>query len=242
MRKAAVSLLAALVPVVAAVAQNAPGAKATPKPDMLEGAAAFAVRPPDEGSPFFAERQAAVVALSKETVVQTPPQDANVQVVNPQMVAIYPRTKNTPDSASAMFTKFFTEMFSSIKFHTVHYEPTTEKLQIEPKNVSLNKNKELETTYTVTNNTGKLIRLDFNTTQRIDLVTTDASGKVVDRWSDDRASTPQDGIIILNPKERIEYNEKIPTREMKSGESYTIQSEMVGYPDYTVSKTIIPSP
>ena len=121
-------------------------------------------------------------------------------------------------------------------------EKTTEKLTLEPPHFELSKKKELDATYTVRNNTGKLMRLDFSTTQRIDLITTDASGKVVDRWSDDRAATPQDGIIIINPKERIQYDEKVPTREMKPSQSYTIQSELTGYPDYTVSKTVVPSP
>jgi len=226
-----VTLLALLAPTVV-FAQTAPGAKPTPRPDMRQGVEAFALRPPDEGSPFFTDREAAKAALDQGTVQHTE-QDA---------VAIYPRVKNSPDSASAMFTKFFTEMFASVKFKALRNEKTTEKLQLEPPHFSLSKQKDIDATYTVRNNTRKLIRLDFSTTQRIDLITTDASGKVVDRWSDDRAAQPQEGIIIINPKERIQYDEKIPTREMKPAESYTIQSEVTGYPDYTVSKTVVPSP
>ncbi|CAN5812955.1 hypothetical protein BH09VER1_BH09VER1_33300 [soil metagenome] len=199
---------------------------------MRQGAEAFAMKAPDEGSPFFSEREAAKVALEKEGTTNT----------NQNGVAIYPRAKESPNSASAMFTGFFTEMFASVKFKTLHNEPTTEKLKIEPAHFELSKHKELDTIYTVQNNTGKLMRLNFATTQRIDLVTTDASGKVIDKWSDDRATTPQDGIIIINPKERIQYDEKIPTREMKPEQSYTVQSQIVGYPDYTVSKTVVPAP
>lgn len=227
-----VTLLALLTPVLA-FGQTAPGARPTPRPDMRQGAAAFAMRAPDEGSPFFADREAAKVALEK----------AGTSNSNAEGVATYPRVKDSPNSASAMFTGFFTEMFASIKFKTIaRNEKTTEKLRIEPAHFELSKNKELDSTYTVQNNTGKLMRLNFATTQRIDLVTTDASGKIIDKWSDDRAATPQDGIIIINPKERIQYDEKIPTREMKPAQSYTIQSEVVGYPDYTVSKTVVPAP
>lgn len=226
-----VTLLALLVPALA-FGQAAPGARPTPRPDMRQGAAAFAVRTPDEGSPFFADREAAKVALEK----------VGTNNNNPEGVAIYPKVKDSPNSASAMFTGFFTEMFASIKIKTIHNEKTTEKLRVEPAHFELSKNKELDTSYTVQNNTGKLMRLNFATTQRIDLVTTDASGKIIDKWSDDRAATPQDGIIIINPKERIQYDEKIPTREMKPAQSYTIQSEVVGYPDYTVSKTVVPAP
>ncbi len=225
------TILALVTPVVV-YAQNAPGARPTPRPDMRQGAEAFAIRPPDEGSPFFEERNAAQVALAS---VGT---DNNKE----SGVAIYPKVKDSPDSATAMFTRFFTTMFSSVKWRTVHTEKTTEKLQLQPAHFELSKQKELDATYTVKNNTGKLMRLDFTTTQRIDLVTTDASGKVVDRWSDDRTTQPQDGIIIINPKERIQYDEKVPTRDMKPAQSYTIQSQVVGYPDYTVSKTVVPSP
>jgi hypothetical protein len=212
-----------------ALAQTAPGAKPTPPPSPQQAASAFAVTAPDEGSPFFAEREAA-------RILATQPQAQARQ----DALAVYPKVKNSDDSASAMFGKFFTEMFSSINFRKLRGRRTTEGLTIEPPTFSLADRREVEGTYTLRNNTSKLIRLDYQTSQRIDILTKDANGNVIDRWSDDRAFKPQEGIVILNPKERIEYREKIPTRDMKPGESYTIQAEVIGYPEYTASKPVTP--
>ena len=111
-----------------------------------------------------------------------------------------------------------------------------------PRSFPWSERRELDTTYTVRNNTKKIIRLDFNTTQRIDILTSDASGKVIEKWSEDRAFQLQEGIVIINPKERIEYSEKVATREMKPSETYTIKADVVGYPDYTATTTSRPRP
>jgi hypothetical protein len=212
-----------------ALAQIAPGAKPTPPPSPQQAASAFAVTQPDEGSPFFAEREAA-------RILATQPQAQARQ----DALAVYPKVKNSDDSATAMFGRFFTDMFSSINLRKLQGRKTTENLTIDPPGFSLADRREIEGVYTLRNNTGKLIRLDYETSQRIDIVTKDENGNVIDRWSDDRAFKPQDGVVILNPKERIEYREKIPTRDMKAGQPYTIQADVVGYPEYTATKPVTP--
>ena len=157
-------------------------------------------------------------------------------------MATFPKSKDSPDSATVIFTKFFTEMFASVKFGRLRVEKTTQNLAVEPSEFSLAERRELNSTYTVRNNTKKIIRLDFNTTQRIDILTSDASGKVIEKWSEDHGFQVQEGIVIINPKERIEYPEKVATREMKPSETYTIKADVVGYPDYTATTTVTPSP
>jgi hypothetical protein len=218
------AILLALVAPGILLAQQAPGAKPTPKPAVSYPASAFAVIPRDEGSPFFAERQSAKLALPEDTV------------------AVFPKSKDSPDSVTTIFTKFFTDMFASLKFGRLRAEKTTQNLAVDPSEFSLSERRELDTTYTVRNNTKKMIRLDFNTTQRIDILTSDASGKAIEKWSEDRAFQLQEGIVIINPKERIEYSEKVATREMKPSETYTIKADVVGYPDYTATTTVTPAP
>lgn len=229
--KAAVILLAIVVPGLA-YAQRAPGAKHPPKASPEEAVAAFAVRPPDEGSPFFSEREQARNALRQQGRDQA----------DSDSLATYPRVKDSPDSATAIFARFFTDMFSSVRLGKLRGEKTTEKLQVEPGQFSLSDRRELDATYTLRNNTGKIIRLEYPTTQRIDIFTTNPSGKVIEKWSDDRAFQPREGVVIINPKERIEYSEKVPTREMKPRETYTIQAEVIGYPDYTATSSVTASP
>jgi len=222
-------LLAQQLPLLS---QRVPGEKPSPTPAVSYPPSAFAIIPPDEGSPFFAERQSAKFAMSKEG------QDLRAQ----DTVADYPRSKDSPDSVTAMFTRFFTDMFSSIKLGRLRAEKTTQNLKVEPQDFSLAERRELDSTYTVRNNTKKIIRLDFNTTQRIDILTSDSSGKVIEKWSEDRAFQLQEGIVIVNPKERIEYSEKVATRDMKPLDPYTIKAEIIGYPDYTATTTVTPSP
>ncbi len=211
---------------------QAPGASPTPKPTLEKGVESFAVGVPDEGSPFFSERLAAKYALTQ------PGQEKLRQ----DSVAVYPRVKNSPDSASGMLRSFFTDMFASVKMGSLRGETTTEKLLLDPANFSVQDQRGLDATYTIRNNTGKIIRLDYKTTQRMDILTKDPTGKVLERLSDDRAFLPKEGIVIINPKERIEYNEKVATRDMKADGTYSIQAEVTGYPDYTLTKTVTPAP
>ena len=218
------AILLALIAPGILLAQEAPGAKPSPTPAVSYPASAFAVIPPDEGSPFFAERQSAKLELPEDTV------------------AVFPKSKDSPDSVTTIFTKFFTDMFASVKFGRLRAGKTTQNIAVDPSEFSLSERRELDTTYTVRNNTKKIMRLDFNTTQRIDILTSDASGKVIEKWSEDRAFQLQEGIVIINPKERIEYSEKVATREMKPSETYTIKADVVGYPDYTATTSVAPSP
>jgi len=221
-------ILAAFAPTLALAQQ----VSRPQKLDAPAAASAFAVQAPDEGSPFFSVREAAASYASQES--------SQARAANE--VAIYPKVKDSPGSATAMFSRFFTDMFSSIKIKALNSEPFTEKLTITPREFSLQDRRDLETTYSVKNNTGKMVRLTFPSSQRIEIQTRDANGNVVDKWSDDRAFKPQDGIVIINPKERIEYVEPVPTREMKAGESYSIQTDVVGYPDYTATQVVTPTP
>ncbi|PTX96962.1 hypothetical protein DB345_07235 [Spartobacteria bacterium LR76] len=222
----------ALIAILPLAAQAQDLTPAADKVAAEQAAAAFAVRPLDESSPFFVQRERAKFDLSQAG--QARAADANV--------AVYPRVKNSENAASTMVTRFFTDMFSSIHIGRLRQEPTTETLTIEPKSFSVGDRRELDTTYVVRNNTNKLLRLDFTTSQRLEIITRDAAGNVIDKWSDDRAFKPQEGIIIINPKERIQFNETVPTRDMKPAEPYTIQADVVGYPDYSANKIVTPSP
>ena len=61
-----------------------------------------------------------------------------------------------PDSVTTMFTRFFTDMFASIRLGRLRPEPTTETLLVEPSEFSLAERRELDTIYTVRNNTKKI--------------------------------------------------------------------------------------
>ena len=207
MKRAVLILLAAgLAPLLA---QNA-----KPKSPPVDPSTAFAIAPPDENSPFFMDPASALRVRN----VDYNGRDANASL------AEYPQNRSSPDSALAQIKGFFGGMFSSVNFGPLRTPPTTEKLAVDPAKFSLQDRREVNVTYTIRNNTKNISRLEYPTTQRIDILTYDSKGAVIDRWSDDHAFQPEDGIVVINPKERIEYQEKIPTREMKAGESYRVET------------------
>ncbi len=103
---------------------------------------------------------------------------------------------------------------------------------LEPAEFELKERREITVTLTLKNESNHQIRMNFPTSQRIELITKDKMGKVIERWSDDRTFEPLEGIVVVNKNESIEYSERIPTREMKSGETYTIEASLFNNPQY----------
>ena len=197
-------------------------------PAPTDLSAAFAERPPDEESPFFLDPQ-----LSRKTT-RAGFGDGKTD----ETVAQYPKVKGSSDTALNMFTGYFTGMFSSVNFKSLQTAPETAKLKVEPDAFHLQDRRELNVTYSIFNNTKNLSRIEYPTSQRIEILTYDSQGKVIDRWSDDHSFTKQEGIVILNPHERIEYQEKIPTREMKVGETYKIEATVASEPNFLSKQTV----
>ena len=196
----------------------------------VDPATAFAVRPPDENSPFFLDAETARRSTSPEF------RDQQFQ----QTLAEYPQNNGSSNTVTAQVGRFFTDMFSSVRIGPIHSAPTTTKLNIEPSEFSLEDRRELSVTYSIRNNTKNIARLEYPNGQRIDILTYDPQGKMIDRWSDDRSFENQEGIVIINPNERIEYQEKIPTREMKPGQAYKIEALTTGEPNFTAEKFVTP--
>lgn len=175
---------------------------------------AFAIRPPDEASPFFLDSRR---AQSVASATADP-------AANSQPVTDFPRNRGSEDSAGAQIRSFFTGMFSSVNLGPIRTEPVTAALKVDPTTFPLSERRELNVTYTIRNNTRRIMRLEYPTGQRIDILTHDAAGAVIDKWSDDRSFDEQEGLVVINPRERIEYQERIPTREMKPGQSYRVDA------------------
>jgi hypothetical protein len=150
----------------------------------------------------------------------------------------YPRNKGSEQSATQMFTHFFTDMFSSVRLVKKH---STSALKVEPDTFSLDDRREVTVTFTVENRTNKLLKLDFPTSQRIEILVRDPSGKIIEKWSDDRAFQDVSGVVMINPGEHIQYEEKIPTRDMQPGQTYVVEASMANNPEFTKTATVKPS-
>jgi hypothetical protein len=46
--------------------------------------------------------------------------------------------------------------------------------------------------------------------------------------------------VIINPDERIEYREKISTREMKAGSAYEVEAFLKTQPDLIKTAPLVP--
>ncbi len=183
---------------------------------------------PEEESPFFVVRDVETAEGARRSEAVKGPQDS------------FPRNKASERSAGNMLTGFFTEMFASVDLSTGK-KTSGSKLVVEPQEFSLDDRREVAVTYTVFNKTNKLLRLDFPTDQRLEITVKDPAGQVIERWSDDRAFDEKVGVVMINPDERIEYEEKIATREMVPGTTYTIEASMADNPEFTKSLTVTPT-
>src|SRR5262249_17485711 len=87
-------------------------------------------------------------------------------------------------------------------------------LQITPQTVKLSEVRQLGVKVTLANLSKKPVTLDCPTTQRIEIYLTDSAGNVLTKWSENHAIADKPATILINPAERIEYNETISTREL----------------------------
>ena len=87
-------------------------------------------------------------------------------------------------------------------------------LQITPQTVKLSEVRQLSVKVNLANLSKRPVTLDFPTSQRIEIYLTNSAGEVLTKWSENHAIAEQAATILINPSERIEYNETISTREL----------------------------
>jgi len=87
-------------------------------------------------------------------------------------------------------------------------------LQITPQTVKLSEVRQLSVKVTLSNLSKRPVTLDFPTSQRIEIYLTNSAGDVLTKWSENHAIDKKAATLLINPSERIEYNETISTREL----------------------------
>jgi Intracellular proteinase inhibitor len=114
------------------------------------------------------------------------------------------------------------------------------KLDVTPTPVKLSEDREVKVTITVYNQSKKSVHLDFPTSQRIEILVRDASGKVVNTWSEDQSFTDDSAAVTVNPGERLEYAASVATREMTGGQPYTIEASFPSDAELKIQQQVIP--
>ncbi len=94
-------------------------------------------------------------------------------------------------------------------------------------------------------NTSKVpVHLNFPTGQTIEILLREPNnGKILTKWSTDRIFNSDSRYLLINPQERLEFNEPISTRDMATGKPYMLETFFVGYEkDLRATKAIVPQP
>jgi hypothetical protein len=102
-------------------------------------------------------------------------------------------------------------------------------LQITPQTVKLSEVRQISVKVTLANLSKRPVALDFQTSQRIEIYLTNSAGEVLTKWSENHAIVEKPATILVNPSERIEYNETISTRELTPNKVFIAE---VFFPQY----------
>ena len=102
-------------------------------------------------------------------------------------------------------------------------------LQITPQTVKLSEVRQINVKVTLANLSKRPVALDFQTSQRIEIYLTNSAGEVLTKWSENHAIVEKPATILVNPSERIEYNETISTRELTPNKVFIAE---VFFPQY----------
>jgi hypothetical protein len=219
---AAALLMAGACSSLPAQSTNTPSRDTISKSEIRD----ISITGPQADSPFYTERQEAKAALAE---------------AGREGYGMYvPKPPRPP--AGQQMKKFFKGMFGSLKFGKGTGGSTPMVLSVEPSAFSLSQTPELDVSVKISNARKHEIEILYPNDQRLEVVTKDAAGIVIGRWSEDRAFQPTKGFVEINPEEFIIYAERIPTSRMKAGETYTIEASLANQEGYTATATVTPQP
>jgi hypothetical protein len=115
-------------------------------------------------------------------------------------------------------------------------------LQITPQTVKLSEVRQLGVKVTMANLSKRPVALDFPTNQRIEIYLMDSAGDILAKWSDNHAITEKPATILINPQERVEYNETIATRELTPNKVFIAEVVFPQYPDLRIRQKFLAVP
>jgi hypothetical protein len=112
---------------------------------------------------------------------------------------------------------------------------------LDPPAVKLADTRAIRVGVSVVNKGDSAVQLDFPTTQRIELLMKTEDGKVVSKWSEDQKVDKEQGFLVINPGERLEYSANVSTREMSAGRTYIIEAYFPDFEQLRANTMVAPS-
>lgn len=114
-------------------------------------------------------------------------------------------------------------------------------MALDPAGVKLPETRSVRVSVTVVNTGKEPVQLDFPSTQRIEVLLKNEGGKVLAKWSEDQKLDEEEGFLVINSQERLEYSATISTREMTAGTTYLIEAFFPSFDQLRASRTVVPT-
>ena len=114
-------------------------------------------------------------------------------------------------------------------------------MTVEPSVVKLPDARAVRVTVQVVNKGKQAMQLEFPSSQRIEVLVKNEAGKVISRSSDDEKLDKEQGFLVINPEERLEYTATIATRDMTAGQAYIIEAFFPGFDELRASRAVMPT-
>lgn len=109
---------------------------------------------------------------------------------------------------------------------------------LEPDPASLSRDRQIQAHLTLSNQSKRTQLLVFRTTQRVDAVLRDESGRIVGRASEDREYAEEAAVVAVNPGEKLHFDLGLPTRQIVAGKKYTLEAGLVDQEGLTVRRVV----
>jgi hypothetical protein len=133
------------------------------------------------------------------------------------------------------------DVFSPSASKPAPKSPLKVALTCSPSPLVLKQTRNLTVLVKVFNGGKKAQALEFSSSQRVDAVIRDDSGKIVSRSTlATHIHTDEPALVTVNPGERLEYSLSLPTEGMIAGKVYRLEGALVGQSGLTASMAIAP--
>jgi hypothetical protein len=113
-------------------------------------------------------------------------------------------------------------------------------MALDPLPLKLPETRLLKVTLRLANQSKKFVQMEFPTSQRIEVLIRNKAGKLVEQWSEDQAFANEPTLVVVNPRERLEYSVSVATRDLVAGETYVLEAFFPNYEPLRIQKSIVP--
>ncbi len=114
------------------------------------------------------------------------------------------------------------------------------ELRADPEDFALSGRRETKVVFSLRNISRQTVRLDFPTEQHWEVTLRGPDARVLFLWSEDRTFAAEASQVVVNPRERLEFETLLPTRDMVAGRVYTAEAVLPGHPETAASVSLRP--